>query len=583
MSTLLLLLVNLVLNNVYARITIDLTPHDLKSPIEYSITNTFVLAHTGDSHSIEMSNSLDRIYTGQIAIGTPATQYFDVVFDTGSADLWVFSSYHTCFTAASCSKDWNKYQCSSEDTCCFFNDIMNDYDHYLSSSYQSLSEHSWSITYGKGSATGYLSQDSVSIGGLTAQNQVFAEATSWSDLLISCYEPMSGILGFAMKAASEDGSNTIMENLYEQNQIESKLFSVALKGSDESSKLIIGEPDDTYYKNDIVWGSVIQPTSTGMWFTQLTGIVNTPASVLSADGEYEWVDSCMDSAPCLALIDTGTSYITVPTAVYESLIDYILSYVANSGSTAQCLRYNTDFMCATKSYTPDEDLPYLWFQLGGYAFKLSPSQYMLTGSDSCAVGYDCMGISALDSMGEHTYILGDTFLRYFYVVFDESNARIGIGSMEEEMTAAIPRPATTDVWTYIETGSYIIGAVGIVACIVASLWKLRKPSNLWLWDRQQRIQRVEQMLAEDTACKEQHDNTVSTEVSTENTEQPELRSTDYRTTLRDHRKAFLDATMICVEGRRPDTQNTANFNTDDTFSDGDEYDRDEDVDGYQVL
>ena len=251
--------------STHSRITIDLTPHELTSPISYSVRNTFKLESTGSSHSIDLENSLDRIYTGSIAIGTPPTQLFNVVFDTGSADLWIFSSYHTCQTAASCSEDWNEYQCGSTDTCCFFNDIMNDYDHALSSTFQTFSPtQEWTITYGKGSASGYLSMDSVTIGGLTADQQIFAEATAWSDLLISCYEPMSGILGFAMKAASEDGSNTVIESLFNQNQIESKLFSVALKGDDGTSKLIIGEPDRTYFENEIVWGNVIQPTQTGL-------------------------------------------------------------------------------------------------------------------------------------------------------------------------------------------------------------------------------------------------------------------------------------------------------------------------------
>ena len=55
---------------------------------------------------------------------------------------------------------------------------------------------------------------------------MFAEATHWSDLLISCDESMSGILGFAMKAASETKSNTLIEELYNQKHIQSKLFSV---------------------------------------------------------------------------------------------------------------------------------------------------------------------------------------------------------------------------------------------------------------------------------------------------------------------------------------------------------------------
>eukprot|EP01083_Nonionella_stella_P219198 785434_1 len=322
MRTDIILIAIQLISRIHSRITVDLTPHTLDSPISYSVRNTFTLARTGTSHSIDLSNSLNRIYTGTIAIGTPATQLFNVVFDTGSADLWIFSSYHTCITADSCALDWNQHNCNSADVCCFFNDIMNDYDHSLSSTYSRFTPtKQWSITYGKGSAQGYLSLDSVTIGGLTANNQIFAEATSWSDLLISCYEPMSGILGFAMKAASEDNTNTLIESLFSQNQIKSKLFSIVLKGNDGTSKLIIGEPDNQYYKNDIVWGDVIQPTQTGMWFTQLTGIITTDDELLDKNIEYDWMDTCVDSSPCLALIDSGTSYITMPSKIYFKLVD----------------------------------------------------------------------------------------------------------------------------------------------------------------------------------------------------------------------------------------------------------------------
>merc|ERR1719242_2262400 len=171
----------------------------------------------------------------------------------------------------------------------------------------------------------------------------------------------------------------------------------------------------------------------------------------------------------------------MPSAVYYKLIDYLVQYTEN---TVHCLKYNSDFMCSTDKYSSD-DLPTLWFQIGGYGFKLSPDQYMLTGSDSCAIGYDCMAISFLDSMGDHTYILGDTFLREYYLVFDESNNQIGLGSMEEEMSAAIPRPPVNELWKYIEIGSYVIGGIGILVCVVASCWKLRKSSHFWAWRQQQ--------------------------------------------------------------------------------------------------
>jgi len=116
-----------------------------------------------------------------------------------------------------------------------------------------------------------------------------------------------------------------------------KLFSVALKGDDGKSKLIIGEPDPTYFKNDIVWGDVIQPSSTGMWFTQLTGILTTQGATLDADEPYFWMDACQDTAPCLALIDTGTSYITMPSGVYNKLIDHLVQHTKEGGK-AKCMR-----------------------------------------------------------------------------------------------------------------------------------------------------------------------------------------------------------------------------------------------------
>ena len=243
------------------RAVIELTPHDLDESVSYQVTNTFVLASTGDTYTVDLTNSLDRIYTGEIQVGTPDEQNFDVVFDTGSADLWVFSSYHTCTVCDKCD-DW-KSCCDSD--CCYFSDIMNSFDANLSSTYKRFSpKESWSITYGKGSASGYLAEDTVTLGGLGATSQTFAQATLWSDDLISCSEPMSGILGFAMKAASEDGSNTVIENLYSQGQISKKIFSVQLKDTSSQSVLIIGEPDDTYYSGDIVYGDVVQPTSTGL-------------------------------------------------------------------------------------------------------------------------------------------------------------------------------------------------------------------------------------------------------------------------------------------------------------------------------
>ena len=61
--------------------------------------------------------------------------------------------------------------CPNSADCCFFADIMDEYNHSMSSDYKKDGK-SWSIEYGKGAAKGFLSKDTVTLGGLSVSNQV---------------------------------------------------------------------------------------------------------------------------------------------------------------------------------------------------------------------------------------------------------------------------------------------------------------------------------------------------------------------------------------------------------------------------
>jgi saccharopepsin len=77
-----------------------------------------------------------------------------VVLDTGSSNLWVPSS-----------------KCTS--IACF---LHAKYDATSSSTYKANGSE-FAIRYGSGSLEGYVSHDTMTIGGLTIKEQVFAEAT----------------------------------------------------------------------------------------------------------------------------------------------------------------------------------------------------------------------------------------------------------------------------------------------------------------------------------------------------------------------------------------------------------------------
>eukprot|EP00659_Diplonema_papillatum_P017032 gene17032-26131_t len=110
---------------------------------------------------VPINDFLEAQYYGPIDIGTPG-QKFQVVFDTvpapkitlqfaGSSNLWIPGA-----------------QC---DAC-----IKKKYNSSMSSSYVANGT-KFSILYGSGAVEGFCDEDTVTLGGLNATKQIFAETT----------------------------------------------------------------------------------------------------------------------------------------------------------------------------------------------------------------------------------------------------------------------------------------------------------------------------------------------------------------------------------------------------------------------
>ncbi|CAI7633267.1 Penicillopepsin-1 [Penicillium manginii] len=286
-------------------------------------------------------------------------------FDTGSADLWVFSTE----LSSSLQKGHSVYNPKNSGT--------------------KLSGASWSISYGDGSsASGDVYTDTVTVGGVTASKQA-VEAASRISSQFQQDTDNDGLLGLAFSSintVSPNPQKTFFDSV--KSSLAKPLFAVSLKHA-APGVYDFGFIDSSKYTGSIAYTSV--DNSQGFWSFDVDGYKVGSKSGSGFSG----------------IADTGTTLLLLDDSVVSAY------YAQVSGAKNDQSVGGYVFPCSTT-------LPSFSVTIGSYTATVPGTliNYGDSGAGSC-IG----GIQSNSGIGFS--IFGDIFLKSQYVVFDASGPQLG--------------------------------------------------------------------------------------------------------------------------------------------------------------
>ncbi|CAK5274012.1 unnamed protein product, partial [Mycena citricolor] len=308
----------------------------------------------------------DSSYFGSLAIGTPPVS-FDVILDTGSADLWVASS--TCNQGC---------------------DSMAKFDSGASSSFTNRST-PFSITYGSGAAAGNLGSDVVQMAGFSVANQVFGVCDQATKGLLT--SPVSGLLGLAWQAIASSRAPPFWETLVSGGSWDSPVMAFQLTrflNQSRSGNLQAGGSFTMGFVNNSLYTGQIEyinmPTAfNSYWTLPITDITVQGASISMSSGTSAY-----------AAIDSGTTLVGGPAEDIANIYAQIPGSSPGTGSFSGYYLYPCNTAVSVS------------ISFGGRSWSVSPADFELQEIQQGT----CLGsfFTLQTGNGAPSWILGDTFM-----------------------------------------------------------------------------------------------------------------------------------------------------------------------------
>mmetsp|Transcript_37423 Transcript_37423/g.36008 ORF Transcript_37423/g.36008 Transcript_37423/m.36008 type:complete len:248 (+) Transcript_37423:472-1215(+) len=208
-----------------------------------------------------------------------------------------------------------------------------------------------------------------------------------------------GILGLSPQS-------DLVFGLKDQGLISSAVLGYYIAPQDKQSQIIFGGFDSSLLKEDPIYFPLLHPVyGKTWWWIGLT--------------DFSYRGEAVHTPGSTAIIDSGTSLIAAP---YSDLLR-LGNLVSADSSKVSC----SSGLCHALGACSDiaASLANINFSFGeNDKFTLTPSEYLIDG-EHLGVPHVCyLGFQGSVSSGK--YIIGDTFLRSHYAIYDFENLQVGL-------------------------------------------------------------------------------------------------------------------------------------------------------------
>ncbi|KAH0536152.1 hypothetical protein FGG08_006956 [Glutinoglossum americanum] len=319
----------------------------------------------------------DKEFLSPVTIGG---QDFLLNFDTGSSDLWVFSTLMPSDQAVG----------------------HKLFDHTKSPTFQPLKGQRFAITYGDASfAQGVVGTDTVDIGGATVQSQAVELATNVSDSFV-VDTASQGLVGLAFSQLNKvrpSKQKTFFDNVL--STLNAPVLSADLKHGTPGS-YEFGNIDTSNFVGDLTFTDV--DATTGFW------TFNPSSFVIGGQSQ--------GTTGTTAIVDTGTTLMLIDP-------ESVKAYYSGVKGAVNDTENGFVFPCGQK-------LPDLGVEIEGKNFTI-PGDLIDFGQIGRGANSNiCFG--GIQEIPRPPMIFGDVFMKAVFVVFDAGTPP-KLGFAEQDLSA----------------------------------------------------------------------------------------------------------------------------------------------------